>query len=451
MIIKILDPIQCQVSRPDAQIIRPILSFPSVFYRQGFHRKERVEYQKSTMLKSSDGLIYYFYTGFLERVVKHCKDNGIPCQITGEIPKLPYGSIPDLPNGSYREDQLRLIHSALEKQRGVLQAPTGSGKTFLAAGLISAFNRPTIFIVHTLTLVRQTAEEFKKFGLKNVTTYTGEEKDLRGDIVVGTIQSFSKIPQRLTKFDVVVTDEAHHVGRWEGTYSTVLRNLPCTARFGFTATLPTTAEAKMTLEAFIGPLIDSFSLEEGIEEGILAKPKIKLVKIPINYRIKELFRYQDVYDQGITNNRARNEVVVDSIIPYIKEGKTVLVLLTRIEHGENIRRIAEEKGLHPYFLRGATETEQREEVKQAFKDKDIKLVIATTIWKEGINIPSLDVICNAAGGKSEIATLQSIGRGLRTTKDKTEVILLDFFDPSDRFFVEHFGLRLCLYFENNWI
>jgi len=59
---------------------------------------------------------------------------------------------------------------------------------------------------------------------------------------------------------------------------------------------------------------------------------------------------------------------------------------------------------------------------------------------------------NASGGKSEILTLQSLGRGLRTVPGvKDDVVLVDFFDPSNRYLVDHFGHRVSLYFEEGWL
>jgi len=80
-----------------------------------------------------------------------------------------------------------------------------------------------------------------------------------------------------------------------------------------------------------------------------------------------------------------------------------------------------------------------------------KCIICTSVWKEGLNFPELNVVINAAGGKSEIMTLQALGRGLRVTEKKKFLIFYDIFDPSSRFTVEHFGERLCLYMDNNWI
>jgi len=62
-----------------------------------------------------------------------------------------------------------------------------------------------------------------------------------------------------------------------------------------------------------------------------------------------------------------------------------------------------------------------------------------------------NVIINAAGGKSEIRTLQTIGRGLRVTKDKKDVIIYDLWDVSHRFLIEHSGERICTYMDQGWM
>jgi superfamily II DNA or RNA helicase len=65
-----------------------------------------------------------------------------------------------------------------------------------------------------------------------------------------------------------------------------------------------------------------------------------------------------------------------------------------------------------------------------------------------VNIPSLDCVIFASGGKSDIATLQGIGRGLRTTDEKKTFVIVDFLDPY-RFLAQHTIQRLRIYVENN--
>jgi superfamily II DNA or RNA helicase len=85
-------------------------------------------------------------------------------------------------------------------------------------------------------------------------------------------------------------------------------------------------------------------------------------------------------------------------------------------------------------------------VKEALQAKEIKCVIATTVWREGINIPSLGCIINACGGKSEIVTLQAIGRGLRTSEGKDRILVVDFLDPY-KYLAQHAIMRIQTYVE----
>ena len=85
------------------------------------------------------------------------------------------------------------------------------------------------------------------------------------------------------------------------------------------------------------------------------------------------------------------------------------------------------------------------------EDKKIKGVVATAVFRKALNIRSLNTVINACGGKSEVMTLQAIGRGLRKTEDKEFVKIIDYFNPNSRYLIDHFGRRLCLYFREGWL
>ena len=121
-----------------------------------------------------------------------------------------------------------------------------------------------------------------------------------------------------------------------------------------------------------------------------------------------------------------------------------------INHGERLMEIAQLMGTNPIFIRGASDSELREETRQALNKKEIKLVIATTAWKEGINIRSLDCILIAGGGKSEIALIQHIGRGLRRTKTKKTATIIDLLDQG-KYLSEHCVARIKIYAEKSWL
>jgi superfamily II DNA or RNA helicase len=180
-------------------------------------------------------------------------------------------------------------------------------------------------------------------------------------------------------------------------------------------------------------------------------PKIKIIKIPVDYKVKELRKYQDVYEQGIVKNRSRNRMIIKTAKDLAVLGKTSLILITRIDHGENLVETANLLGFKVVFIQGKDDGKMREMIRESLNNKEILTVISTNIWKEGVDLPALDCVINAAGGKSEIVLLQSIGRGLRATKDKDSVLIVDFLDLSHHYLISHFGERLAIFSEMDWL
>jgi superfamily II DNA or RNA helicase len=281
---------------------------------------------------------------------------------------------------------------------------------------------------------------------------TGEGINLDGGVIVSTIQSFVKQPQELlNSFDMVIVDEVHRFSKAKGQYFDVLSRMIAPYRYGLTATLNKNQEVALLTEGLIGPLIGEFTLKEGIEKGILAKPKLKFITIPLDYKVRNLRRYQEVYEMGVVLNRARNRMIIKTAKDLAKDGKTSLILISKIEHGNSLVEMSELIGHQVVFIQGKDDSEIRENVRGALNRKEIKTVIATQIWKEGVDIKTLDAVINAAGGKSEIAVLQSLGRGLRTAEGKESILLVDILDLSHHYLTSHLAERLAIYSQEEWL
>jgi superfamily II DNA or RNA helicase len=125
-------------------------------------------------------------------------------------------------------------------------------------------------------------------------------------------------------------------------------------------------------------------------------------------------------------------------------------MVKELDQGHELLREGQERKMNIVFLQGASPAKAREEVRLIFNRKEIKTVIATAVWKEGIDIPTLDCVINACGGKSEIQTLQALGRGLRVTEEKSTVEIIDFLDPY-RYLARHTVMRLQTYVKNRWL
>jgi len=446
-----IDPIMTKVDKQSIDLIRPCLSFKSFYWQQSQYRKIRKEYTK--YLINKDGS---FLAGLTPRVKKYLKDQNIVVnEVFGYLPTIQLENKPSLQHYNLRDDQLQLINRALLRKRGVLKAPTGIGKTILALGILSCFPLlNALFLVREGTLLNQTIDELKLAGFKDIRRFGGGVKDELGGVTVSTIQSLSNLDPSLycDKFEIVIVDECHIAAKINSENYKVLTNLLAEIRIGLTATLPTNPESLLVLEGLLGPVIGEMTIQKGIESNLLAKPRIQLLKVPMDQKVRDLRNYSDVYNQGIVKNEIRNELIVKKAKEYLDKGLTILILVSKINHGENIAKLAKELfNWNIPFIFGDTDIEERNKIKKNLIDKVIPCVIADNVWRHGVNIPSLRVLINAAGEKSEVSTMQRLGRGFRKTIDKDEIIIIDFFDQSHPYLVNHFGHRVCLYMEEGWI
>jgi len=447
MKINYLNSIYSQVDKGVARQLRQCLAYPGVFYITHQYSKERKEYEKYYINKDGS-----FYTGLIPRLLEYARKKKLDLEVDySKREVLKAENKPSVKGLTFRGYQVKLIEDIIKYQRGIIQSPTGSGKTEMMIGVISCFPSSKVLILaHTLDIVNQTANRIKKYNFKNVSIITGNRKEKLNQITLSTIQSFSKLDPVLysTFFDIVFVDEAHHVAASQ--YGKVFSEILSPIRIGFTATPLADKYKELVAEGYLGPIIGKLTIEEAGELEILARPKIKLIAIPEIQSIKGLSGYKAIYRAAIINSNARNLLIINEVERNKKENKTVLIMVKEIEHGSNLESLCIKLGINVKFVHGSTVSEERERIRQALNKKEYDCVISTTVWREGIDIPELDSVVNACGGKSEIMTLQTIGRGLRKTKDKEVVEIIDFLDPY-KYLALHTIQRLQIYVNSGWL
>ena len=438
-------------------------------YRASWFKKNKygggsTKYYDSFFIDKDSG---QFLSGFLPRVIKYCDDKNISIEIEDTNKSIFDGVIenPSIPGITLKTFQEDLIRKAVHHQRGVIVSPTGSGKTIITIGIISMFPKAKVlFLCHSIAILRQTIGEFKKFGFKDVSFVGDGEWDTSGRIVVASIKSMNSLTEAID-FDITIIDECHHFsGKGTQYFQFMERNFSI-IRLGLTATMPEKEEAKLCIEGMLGLVIGEYKVEEGIKEGMIARPYITLVPVPSVTSILELKKYKcvlpseknhwkgvkGIYRKGIVENRPRNRLIMTKTSTRVKEGKSVLIHVKEIDHGIILKTLGESLfDLDITYIQGSTESDVREQVRKSFSEKKIKVVICTVIWKEGVDIPSLDCVINAAGIKSVIYTKQVAGRGLRRTEEKDEVEIIDFLDPY-KFLARHTVMRLQIYVKMGWL
>lgn len=460
----ILDSIHTKANSAARELILPALEYEDVHWRRSrFGGKNCVS--KRYLITGRSKTSGTFLTGLVPRILSYADRSGFFLSVRdGNIEVIkPTRQFPKLKGITFRPDQKRALRAIRRNQRGIIKFPTGTGKTIIALGAFSMYeNSPRLFLCHTKDLLLQTAEEISLLPTQPQLIVLGggykpdfsSIKKLKNPIVVSTIQTFSKYHPHewCDYFDFTIVDECHNANNRSSQYGKVMEYNLSPMRVGISATPPTSGKKMLTCEGFFGPIIAELGMEKGIKKGIIAKPVINLISVPEEAEVKTKFNrsYRTCYEQGIIYNETRNRMIVDLAVSSIKKKEIVLIIIENTIHGEILQKMLKQKSLQIPFVQGSTLKEDRESVKNRLKSKKLAGAICSKVWREGVNIPSLNHIINAHGMKAEKIIIQAMGRGLRTADGKDLIKLSDFLDPYN-YLAQHAIQRIQIYKEQGWM
>lgn len=216
-------------------------------------------------------------------------------------------------------------------------------------------------------------------------------------------------------------------------------------RYGYTATNWREDNMDIMLDGFAAKKFVDINASKLIEEGWLVPPTIYLYDFQHERKNRKGVRYPTIYNEEVTNNLKRNQLVVDLAMKAVEAGKSTLILINYIEHGENLLTLL--KAVYPdiEFIHGSTEAGKRQKVLLEFKEGTRKLLLASNILGEGVDIPKLEVLITARAEASTIAAYQALGRTLRPSESKTKAIIVDVFDSNCKYLESHASARLKIY------
>jgi superfamily II DNA or RNA helicase len=233
-------------------------------------------------------------------------------------------------------------------------------------------------------------------------------------------------------------------------------------RFGVSATPWRDDGADLAIEAVLNIRKPNLSI---IASDLIKKEKLTPCTINFIQMKKEIpwqGNYAKTYDYAITNNTERNNFIANLALDLYNKKKTQLILIKKINHGKKI--LNKLKNIIPYeemldynaeankwytigsieFLNGEDDLHRRNSVIQAVKNGFCKILIASTIADEGLDLPILDSLILAGAGKSSTRAFQRVGRVLRLYENKKEAVVYDFLDNNPTFYKQAL-LRKTLY------
>lgn len=335
----------------------------------------------------------------------------------------------------YPDQQIQIdkLRAALREgnKRIVGQAPTGNGKTVIAAHIIQAAvnnGYRVAFVAPAISLIDQTVERFHENGITSVGVIQADHPatDYTQPIQVcstGTIKrrglSFlSRVlgGEENTSKIMVIFDEIHE---WHQFYSEWMTRWSNIVFIGFSAT-----PWRPQIQEHFQKLVVLTTLEELMALGrltpyrffVMSKPDLSKVRV-----VAGEFNLSDL--SSALNTR---ELVDDIVGKWVKhgEGRPTLCFAVDRAHAKSIQTQFEAAGIPCGYIDANTPREERNVIGRDFHAGKYKIVVNVNCLSRGVD---WDVRCIilARSTKSERLFVQMIGRGLRTAEGKKDCIILD--------------------------
>lgn len=347
--------------------------------------------------------------------------------------------------------QREIVEECLKQKHGIIKASTSAGKTITFATLTKVLNMPTLILFKDVSLVRQSYDEFLKCGFnKRELGIVQGQTVAPSKFTFATIDSQHKLYDIVDKYKVLIIDECHGT-RADG-YQKFLSLVKADWRFGFSATpWNKNPSDKAKVVNYLGGMIyEKKSTKEFIEEGHLAKPIIYFVICDRGNDQNPIWtssgaNYHQLEKNEIIENEYRNNLIAK--ICASNSSKKIILLFQKIDHGNILFEL-----LKNYFpnrkidiLHGEHSGDERRNIVAKFEESENNIIIASNIFKQGINIKTVEVIVNCGAGRDMIPVIQKLGRGLRIADGKTSLKFYDFMDENSRVFLRQSKERWKIY------
>jgi superfamily II DNA or RNA helicase/HKD family nuclease len=345
------------------------------------------------------------------------------------------------------------------RTRNLIVAPTGTGKTVVAAldfaalragrGGVALPDSPRVlFVAHRRRILEQARAVFRnvlrrgEFGELLV----GGERPREWDAVFASIQTLSSgsLSFPPDRFDVVYIDEFHHAEA--RTYQELLERLRPKVLVGLTATPERTDGTNV--RSFFG---DRYAFEmrlwDALDQQLLAPFHYFGVSDGTDLRRLQWsrggYRERDLEATYIVDGHdARTAKVIEAIRDVVAQPGAMRALgfCVSVKHAHYMARRFTEAGLRAVAMDGDTSSAERDRQLEELENGTLQVIFAVDVLTEGVDLPSVDTLLLLRPTESATVFLQQLGRGLRLHRSKSVCTVLDFIGQQHTRF--RFDLRL---------
>jgi superfamily II DNA or RNA helicase len=330
----------------------------------------------------------------------------------------------------YQAEAKQAILAAWDEgyRKTLLVLPTGCGKTVVFSSVtenqVNKGHR-VLIMAHRGELLDQAADKLKEASGLDSVLEKAESTSLGSflPVTVGSVQSLAQ-EKRLARFpndyfqDIIV-DEAHHC--LSDSYKRVLDHFPQANILGVTAT-PDRGDMK-NLGEFFDSKAYEYSMTDAIREGYLCPIKAQMIPLEL-----------DIGSVGLSSGDFAAGEIGCALEPYLYQiaqemktycqGRKTVVFLPLIATSQKFCRMLNDIGLSAAEVNG--NSDDRSEVLTDFENGRYDVLCNSMLLTEGWDCPSVDCIVILRPTKIRSLYQQMVGRGMRLSPGKENLLLLDF-------------------------
>jgi superfamily II DNA or RNA helicase len=327
----------------------------------------------------------------------------------------------------YQVEAIERVRSAIRAghRRVCLVAPTGSGKTVIAAHIVdSAVARggSVLFLAHRRELVGQTCDKLGAIGVRHGVIMADDRRaDPGAPVQVASVQTL--VRRTLPSATVLIVDECHHTRA--KTWASIVDAYPSTPLVGLTAT-PWRGDGKGLASAFDASVVVSTPAKL-VEAGWLVPVDGFSYDAP---RIDARMRGGDFASDDLDTwaDSAPAKIVLGHIVPRWQQtagGLRTVAFAVNIRHSRSIVAAFTDAGVAAEHLDGSTPKGERDAILSRLHSGETTVVGNCNVLTEGWDEPALGCIVMARPTASLGLYLQMVGRGRRPSPGKALIRLHD--------------------------